>query len=58
MRELILASANDLARKFLYYDRKEDDELKIGDIQKAEENGEVTKEEIIEEFRKQLNESW
>jgi ornithine cyclodeaminase/alanine dehydrogenase-like protein (mu-crystallin family) len=57
-RELILASANDLARDFLYYDRKEDEELARGEIQEAVEKGEVTKEEIIEEFKKQLDEWW
>jgi len=57
-RELILANANDLARDFLYYDRKEDEELTKGEIQEAVEKGEVTKEEIIEEFKRQLDEWW
>lgn len=57
-RELILANANDLARDFLYYDRKEDEELNVGEIQEAVENGELTKEEIIQEFKKQLDEWW
>ncbi len=57
-RERILAAANDLARDFLYYDRKEDEELVRGEIQEAVEKGEVTKDEIVEEFKNQLNEWW
>ena len=57
-RDLILANANDLARDFLYYDRREDEELTEGEIQEAVEKGEVTKEEIIEEFKRQLDEWW
>jgi hypothetical protein len=58
MKKIILARANDLARDFLYYDRKEDEELLRGEIQKAVERGEVTKEEIVAEFRKQLDDWW
>lgn len=58
MKKIILASVNDLARNFLYYDRKEDEELLMGEIQECVKRGEITKEEIVEEFRKQLDEWW
>ena len=57
-KELILATVNDLAIDFLYYDRKNDEDLQRGAIQEAVKNGEVTKEEIVKEFVKGLDEQW
>lgn len=54
----ILAASSDLAKGFLFYDRKNDEELRSGEIQKAVEDGIVTKAEIIESFSKELNEWW
>lgn len=50
----ILGAASDLAIKFSYYDRKEDEELPVGAIQKAIEAEVVTVDEIIEAFAKEL----
>jgi len=55
-RELILAVASDLMAKFLYYDRKEDEELFLGCIEAAIDNEEITVQEILNVFEKNLNE--
>ena len=57
MKKLIIDTVSDLVKDFLYYGRKED-ELGVGDIQKAVEEGIITKEEIIEAFRKQIEKEW
>lgn len=44
-----------LVSKFLYYDRKEDEDLPIGAIQKAVKDGLITKEQIIKKFAESLN---
>lgn len=54
-KELILANVKDLISSFLYYDRKEDEDLGVGDIQEAINNGEITKEEILQKFEDELN---
>jgi hypothetical protein len=49
-KEAILARAADLAGAFLYYDRKEDSEIPVGEIEAALENGEITVDEIFAAF--------
>jgi len=49
-----LATVCDLASDFMYYDRKEDTILPRGAIEEAIEAGEITIEEIVSEFRKEL----
>lgn len=46
-RDLVLAQASDLPANFLYYDRKEDEELPAGEIEAAIAAGEVSVEEIL-----------
>lgn len=58
IKEFVLGNAKDLARNFLYYDRKEDEDLKIGDIQESVSRGLVTKEEIIQAFSDELDKWW
>ena len=53
-RKTILATVSDLVSDFLYYDRKEDDDLSRGDIEAAIKAGEITAAEIIEKFAKSL----
>ena len=53
-RERILCTVSDLVSSFLYYDRKEDDELPRGEIEKAIESGEICMHEIVEKFREEL----
>lgn len=45
----------DLALEFVHERRKEDEELPRGSIEEAIRNGEVTIEEIVQEFRSELN---
>lgn len=49
-RDLILGTIEDLISDFLYYDRKEDEELFRGDIEEAIKSGEITVEEMVEKF--------
>lgn len=55
-RDLIETSINDLVSNFLYYDRKEDEELPRGSIQEAIAAGEISVEEIVATFNKELRE--
>ena len=57
-REMIMATAKDLVRDFLYYARKEDEELAVGEIQKAVKDKVITKDDIIKAFSDELNEWW
>jgi hypothetical protein len=56
-RETILATAEDLMSNFLYYDRKEDEDLPRGAIEAALESGEVTVDELLGIFRAALVQS-
>jgi len=54
MKENILNTIKDLCSNFLYYDRKEDEELSAEQLNKAVETGEITIDEMVAEFRKGL----
>lgn len=56
MKENILNTVSDLVGSFLYYDRKEDEDLPRGAIQDALEDGVITIDEIVAEFKRCLNE--
>lgn len=54
-RERILdAIIPDLVSDFLYYDRKEDEDLPRGSIEEAIAAGELTWDEIAARFKKEL----
>jgi hypothetical protein len=53
-KEYILATVKDLCADFLYYDRKEDEDLSDEDIEDAVKNGIITIDEIVETFREVL----
>ncbi len=53
-RDLILTVVADLVANFLYYDRKEDEDLQVGQIEEAVKAGEVTVDEIISIFKQVL----
>jgi len=55
-RELVLGAAEDLVVDFLYYDRKEDEDLPRGAIEAAISMGLVTEQEIIDVFAANLRE--
>lgn len=50
MKDFILKATTDLVSSFLYYDRKEDDILPVGEIEKAIKNGEISIEDIVDRF--------
>jgi len=54
LKNYILATVQDLCANFLYYDRKEDDDLSAEDLEDAVKKGIVTIDEMVEEFRNQL----
>ena len=54
-RTLILLNIADLATNFLYYDRREDDELSFDDIQNSITSGDITIDEMAEAFREALS---
>ncbi|HMI93939.1 MAG TPA: hypothetical protein VK509_21340 [Polyangiales bacterium] len=56
-RQIVLDTANDLAGRFLYYDRKEDDSLPVFAIEDAIIAGEVALDEIVGILRYQLETS-
>jgi hypothetical protein len=53
-REHILMVVEDLVSDFLYYDRKEDEDLPRGAIEEAIQAKEITVNEIVTEFRKHM----
>lgn len=57
MKEEIIATVDNLIASFLWYDRKEDEDLPNGAIEKAIDDGVITVEEIVERFREQLIEN-
>ena len=54
MKQLILDKISDLCSDFLYYDRKEDEDLSIKQLKSAVESGEITVDEMVDEFRRNL----
>lgn len=56
IKELILIHVSDLVKNFIYYNRKEDEELPVGEIEKAIQEGTITIEEITDAFTKSLKE--
>ena len=58
MKLQILDTISDLCTNFLYYDRKEDENLPLGEIERAVKSGEITVEEMVEAFRKELQKTF
>lgn len=52
----ILGNVDDLVADFLWYDRKEDEDLPRGAIESAIQEGSITIEEIADRFRAGLEE--
>jgi len=53
-REKILNCVHDLVSDFMYYDRKEDEELPRGSIEQAVKDKVISVDYIISEFEKEL----
>lgn len=54
MKQIILDTISDLCSNFLYYDRKEDEQLSREQLNDAVRFGEITIDEMVEEFRSNL----
>jgi hypothetical protein len=54
MKKKILNTLDDLVGSFLYYDRKEDEGLPVGAIEKAVLNKEITIDEMVIYFKEML----
>ena len=54
MKDLILGAVTDLVSNFLYYDRKEDEELPREAIQGAILSEQISVEDIVKQFRIKL----
>ena len=54
-RTHILVEVEDLVSDFLYYNRKDDEDLPRGEIEKAIEAGEISEDEIVEVFTASLH---
>lgn len=53
-KEIILNTVKDLIADFLWYDRKEDEDLGRGEIEALVKSGELTVDEIVEQFKTTL----
>lgn len=53
-KQQVLDYVSDLVSDFLYYDRKEDEDLPVGEIERRIELGIVTVEEIADQFEAQI----
>lgn len=55
-KKRILGYVNDLVTDFLYYNRKEDEDLPLGVIEEAVSHGDITIKEMANEFERALKE--
>lgn len=54
IKHLILITLEDTVGRFLCYDRKEDQDLPRGAIEQAVKDGEITIDDMVALFRKEL----
>lgn len=54
VKDLIYEAIQKSINNFMHFDRKEDEDLELGAIEEAIENEEVSKDEIIKEFNRVL----
>lgn len=53
-RDIVFDLISDQISKFLYYDRKEDEELPVGAIEQMVARGDISTEEIVDAFASRL----
>lgn len=58
MKQQILNTISDLCSDFLYYNRKEDEDLSMEQLNQAVNSGEITIDEMVNEFRKHLEDTF
>jgi hypothetical protein len=54
LRDLILMTIDDMVADFIFYDRKEDEELPRDVLERAVRDGVVTVDEIVDRFKTKL----
>lgn len=54
MKHTVLNEIECLVADLLYYDRKEDEDLPVGQIESLLASGELTIDEMVNQFRSQL----
>ncbi|TXE18600.1 hypothetical protein ES692_06035 [Psychroserpens burtonensis] len=58
VKQTILDTIEDLCSDFLYYDRKEDEDLTMELLNKAVEDGEITVKEMVDKFESCLRNTY
>ena len=58
MTEEIKNTVEDLVTGFVYYDRKEDEDLSVEDLNKSIDTGETTVKEIVSVFKQALKNTY
>jgi predicted RNA-binding protein associated with RNAse of E/G family len=58
LKKIILNTIEELCSDFLYYDRKEDETLGIEELDNAVKDGTITIDEMVEAFRKHLEDTF
>lgn len=58
IKETILLTIGDLVSDFVYYDRKEDEELSESQLDGAIADGTITIDEMVEKFRECLEKTY
>ena len=58
LKQTILNTVDDLVSDFLYYDRKEDEELSSEELSNSLKDGIITIDEIVEQFSTRLREGF
>jgi len=56
VKKTILDSIDDVVGDFMYYDRKEDEDLPLGAIEEALKAGDITYNEIVDRFKQKIYE--
>lgn len=55
LKQIILGTIVDLVTDFIYFDRKEDEDLDIYALKDAISRGVITKEEIVKQFKESID---
>lgn len=57
-KQCILDEIENVVTKFLYYDRKEDEDLPVDSIERCIKRGNITVDEMVDKFRECLSRSF
>ncbi|RDJ35118.1 MAG: hypothetical protein DWQ19_09800 [Crenarchaeota archaeon] len=57
-KEYALNVVEDLVANYLFYDRKEDEDLSRDDMEQLKSSGELTIQEVVDRFKEALEKGW